>query len=160
MIAVEVKTNAHTYNLRPESGTSYEEQRNFPQLVITHSGTQHRIDVEQPIDELIRLENGWLDGAGRALPEDGLHWLRGQLLDNYPSTAPEIRLYPTASGEVQAEWQINDHDISLEVDLIDHSGNWFDYDLESKNVHEKKLDLDNTQSWKWIARRLSIVDQG
>lgn len=163
MIAPEVKTNANTYNVRPESGTtlswvSYEEQHEYPRPVISSRRTQHRIAVEQRIDELNRLEDGWLDGEGQALSEDGLYWLRDQLLDNYPSTAPVIRLYPTPSGDVQAEWLIDDHDISLEVDLKDHAGIWFDYDLRSKRVHEHRIDLDNVQSWKWITERLSTVN--
>lgn len=124
------------------------------EYVITLKGTARRHDIEHQIDELMKLEAGWLDGEGEKPSERGLNWLRDKLLDNYTVSAPELHLYPTEDGNVMAEWWIGTHDVTLEIDLSSHTGYWHDYDSSSEQSNEREIDCNEKTCWIWIIRTL------
>ena len=136
------------------TGDSEIEPRYLTEYVITPEGTALRHDIEHQIDELLRLEDGWLDGEGAKPSEDGLNWLRNRLLDHYTAKAPELHLYPTEDGNVLAEWWVGSHDVTIEIDLNSHKGYWHDYDSSTKQTKERDVDCNETTCWIWIIRTL------
>ena len=48
---------------------------------------------------------------------------------NTPMSLPLPRIYPTPEGGVQMEWTLGRIDISLEIDLGDHTGYWHWFDI-------------------------------
>lgn len=78
--------------------------------------------VRRRLEELSRLQDGWLDGRGKALPFDGLEWCAGLFESLPPPLQPG--LYPTAEGGVRAEWSFPGNEASLDVDITSRKGDW------------------------------------
>ena len=127
-------------------------------------------DIPAQLDELRNLKDGWADGIqhpsdwgsgyGKAPSHEGLDWLGDTLEREYPDHLPLPRIYPTPEGGVQMEWTLGRIDISLEIDLRDHTGYWHwvdvnDFDKEG----EKALDLDDSDSWAWIAAEIRRLEE-
>jgi len=74
--------------------------------------------VRQRLEDLRRLEPGWMDGEGKPLAPSGLDWV-GALLSRLTekSKCPVPYLFPMLDGCVQAEWRIGGWDASGEFDL-------------------------------------------
>lgn len=127
------------------------------------------LDVPAQLDELRKLMDGWADGIhhpsdwgsgyGKAPSHEGLNWLGDKLEREYPDDLPLPRVYPTPEGRVQMEWTIGKFDISLEVDLRDHTGYWHWVDLNDFDRDgEKELNLDDSDGWAWIATEIRRLE--
>ena len=115
------------------------------------------LDIRCRLDELRRLEDGWLDGDGTAPGSDELEWLADCFDRHYPDDLPLPYLYPTPEGGVQAEWSLSDCEISLEVNLVARRADWHRLDLESNADYVRELDLDNYNDWAWIASEVRLM---
>ena len=100
------------------------------------------LDVPARLDELRSMEDGWLDGYGKAPDHRGLDWLTRTFERNYPDDLPLPYTYPTPEGGVQMEWSLNSNDISLEIDLFTHIGEWHHFDMNTDESHVRELDSD------------------
>jgi hypothetical protein len=80
------------------------------------------LDVASRFEELKKIKDGWLDGAGRAPSHAGLDWLTGALKDCFPNSLPPPYAYPDPDGGIQLEWSIERREISLEVNLESRKG--------------------------------------
>ncbi|MYC07384.1 MAG: hypothetical protein F4X57_09480 [Chloroflexi bacterium] len=128
------------------------------------------LDIAAQLDALRNLKDGWADGVqhardwgngyGKAPSHEGLDWLAGKFVREYPSDLPLPRAYPTPEGGVQLEWRIGRHDISLEVAIESHCGEWNWVDLNSEEEGEKALDMDDGNDWKWAATELRRFSGG
>ena len=110
------------------------------------------------------MQDGWADGIqhpsewgsgyGKAPSHQGLDWLADRFVSEYPDDLPLPRAYPTPEGGVELEWRIGRYDISLEVDIEGHAGEWNWVDLNSGDEGEKALDMDAGKDWEWVADEL------
>lgn len=117
-----------------------------------------RVDELDPgaqLDAMKAIRDGWLDGAGKAPPADGLGWLSGCFDRFYNEPSPPPYLYPTEAGGVQAEWTIGRMEAELVVDLRERAGAWlsFDPEDETREVAER-LDLRGLDGWERLATLL------
>ena len=118
-------------------------------------------DINLQLNDLRDLKHGWASGLqtalawgsayGRAPSHEGLDWMVGQFNQFYADNLPRPRLYPTSSGGVQAEWQNESYDASLEIDLESRSAEWHCLNLNTKVSIMRDLDLDNAESWEWLS---------
>ncbi len=77
------------------------------------------LDVETRLEMLAELKDGWLDGGGQALDAKALRELAGAFDGFYDSRLALPFIYPTAEGNVQAEWTLpSGWEVSLEIELI------------------------------------------
>jgi hypothetical protein len=69
--------------------------------------------LDNRLDELSSLEAGWLDGDG--IPPDAVVIGRARriLADLMSFEVPRPRVFPTPEGGVQAEWTVENHEISV-----------------------------------------------
>ena len=67
------------------------------------SSLLHALDIASRLEELKKIKDGWLDGAGQAPSHEGLDWLAGVLKDRYPDYLPRPYAYPVPDGGVQLE---------------------------------------------------------
>jgi len=116
-------------------------------------------DVGVRLDEFRNLKNGWLDDKGIAPAKDGLDWLLEQLTTLYSEELETPYLYPTPEGGVQAEWTIGSQEITLEIDIADHKGEWHQLDLTSDKEIFRELDLDETDTWAWISEQIQTCQK-
>jgi predicted helicase len=117
------------------------------------------IDISYSMKRLENLEDGWMDGEGKSLPKDGLQWFTNQF-NNFFHNAPMPLVYPTHEGGLSLEWKIKRYDISLEVDMENHSGYWHSFHLDKKKTVERDIDLTDAAQWEWIIEQLHSVKGG
>jgi hypothetical protein len=75
------------------------------------------LDIEIRLEELALLQDGWLDGKGRALDRASLIRLAQAFDEGFRPDLPLPYLYPTPEGGVQAEWTLGLWEVSLEIAL-------------------------------------------
>ena len=112
------------------------------------------LDVGARMDELSLLKDGWLEGKGIAPRQEGLKWLGLTFELYFPDDLPLPRLFPTAEGGVMAEWEFDQNEISLEVDLSDHLGAWHRLNTKQYQEEERLLDLQLKEEWTWLAQQI------
>ena len=112
------------------------------------------LHVGAQLGELRLLRNDWLDGDGIEPSANGLKWLRNAFECNYTDKLPLPHLFPTETGGVQAEWSIGPNEITLDVNLETHLGEWHVLDMESDDVCERTLNCDDDGDWKWLVDRI------
>ena len=118
------------------------------------------LDVPARLDEFRAMRDGWADGIqhpddwgngyGKAPRHEGLDWLAGE----YPDDLPLPYTYPTPEGSVQMEWTIGAFETELEINLDDHTGEWLWVEVGSENEGDKVLNLDDSDSWAWLASEI------
>jgi hypothetical protein len=118
------------------------------------------LDVPARLDQLRVLKDGWLDGKGSAPGAAGLDWLSQTFSESFPDDLRLPFLYPVAEGGIQAEWSLPPYEITLEIDLISHQGDWHELDLETEAEKVKELQLGEPDGWQWLAERLRQLPGG
>ena len=105
------------------------------------------LDISAQIDDLRLLKDGWLERQGKAPSKEGLDWL-SQAFDNYYSSdLPLPYLYPTGPGGVQVEWSLGRNEITLEIDLAEHSGYFHALQMEDDTEETLRFDLGSEICW-------------
>ena len=112
------------------------------------------LDVTSQLDDLRRLKDGWYDGDGFAPSHEGLDWLDDKMKDEYSGDLPCPYIYPTFEGGVQMEWSIGPYETEIEINLNDHTGEWLWIEITSEDGGEKVLNLDDSDSWAWLASEI------
>lgn len=105
-------------------------------------------DVATRLEELSLLEDGWLDGYGKAPDKQGLEWLAKTFDSNYDvENLPLPATFPTPEGNVQFEWSIGDFEISMEVELTRLRGVYHEYNTITKKDKFFYLNLKEEKKW-------------
>lgn len=116
------------------------------------------LDVDARLDRFRNLRDGWLEDGGVAPDHGGLDWLSDVFEQYYPDDLQLPRTYPTAEGGVSLEWSAGEREIDIEVNLDDHTGEWYVFNKDSKRGEEEKnLNLDSSDDWKWVDARLQSL---
>ena len=113
------------------------------------------LDVGARLDELSQLQDGWLDGEGKAPPPKGIKWL-ADCFDRYFLDELQLPyLCPTEDGGICAEWPLDPLNLSLEINLESHRGYWHAMDFTNDTFIEKEdIDLNQPASWNWLCEQL------
>lgn len=127
------------------------------------------LNIDLQIAGMRHLEDGWADGMqsaetwgrgyGKALSAEGLDWIAGQFDFHYAQYLPRPFLYPTPEGGIQAEWSIGPYEASIEIDILQHIGYWHCFDIENNTSTERNFDLDQADSWHWIAHEITRLER-
>lgn len=121
------------------------------------------LDIETRLEELARLQNGWLDGRGVALNQTSLQLLAQAFDEHYDPELPVLPyLYPTAEGGIQAEWTIGDWEVSLDITLPDMTAQYQALDLKTGENHELDLTLagdDAAAGWHSLNEALKSLQE-
>lgn len=113
------------------------------------------LDVGARLDELSQLEDGWLDGEGKAPSPDGIQWLAESFDRYFPDELRLPYLCATEDGGICAEWPLNPFNLSLEINLENHSAYWHAMDFTNDTFTEKEdIDLNLPASWNWLCEQL------
>lgn len=115
-------------------------------------------DIAARLDDLRTLRSGWLNGKGVAPSPSGLDWLGRAFEAHYPEHLPLPYLYPTAEGEVRAEWSLHRFDVSLEVELDKRAAAWHALNLDDDREVARELDLDAASGWEWIVSQIQEME--
>jgi hypothetical protein len=116
--------------------------------------------VTERLDELKGMQDGWLDGEGTAPTDAALDWLIAWFGVNFDVDLPIPHLYPTLAGGVQAEWSLGAFEISLNIDIIQHTAYWHlcqhtNNDILDDDCEARWLNLDQYTDVQWLVDSLS-----
>jgi hypothetical protein len=125
---------------------------------VEHVTLLDALDLPSQLEELKVLKDGWYDGKGHAPPGSGLDWLASAINEHYTDDLPLPYIYPVAEGGVRLEWTFGSKDVSVEIDLRSHSGEWHSLNLDTDDEENRTLNLDLTEDWKWMATRLRTLN--
>ena len=119
------------------------------------------LDIETRLEELARLQDGWLDGKGRAPDHAALQRLAQAFEDHYDPELPFLPyLYPTAEGGVQAEWTIAEWDVSLDITLSDMTAQYQALNLKTGVSRELELALTGDDAgWQTLNGALKSLQE-
>lgn len=127
---------------------------------VEHISLLDPLDVPARLEELRNLIDGWLEGRGVAPRQEGLDWLAQTFEQNFPDDLPLPYVYPTAEGGVQMEWTIDTSEASLEIDLVEHRGEWHFLDMKTDAESTHALNFDEKQDLEWLLNELRNLTGG
>ena len=117
------------------------------------------LNIESQLDDLRLLKAGWYDGNnGKSFSGQDLDWLAATWERLQPDHVELPHIYPTPSGEVQAEWTFGQYEILVRIDMGGRRGRWYCMnmdDLSEEYDEEHDLDLEQVEAWKWLFQRIS-----
>lgn len=128
---------------------------------IEHVTPLDPLDVILRLDELAKLNDGWLDGKGRAAAKEQLTFLSRSFEAFFDADLALPYLYPTAEGGVQAEWSMNGWEVSLDIDLEKQQGEYQALNLQDNTSSDLTISLGDEEGWNQLnaaLRRLKIRD--
>ena len=117
----------------------------------------HPLDFHACLDEFRNMQDGWLEGDGKAPPHSGLDWLSDAFRRGYPDDIPLPYTVPTFDGGVHCEWAIGQFRFEIEIDLDARKAEWLWYDKKTnifEDYEDKILNLDDPGAWAWMANRI------
>ena len=126
---------------------------------IEHVNLLDELDVSAQIDELRSLQDGWLEGGGRTPTGDELDWLSRAFDRYYPDDLPLPYLYPTELGGVQAEWSLGRNEVTLEMNLAEHSGYFHALRMENDVETTRTLNLDEDTDWGLLRQAIADMSE-
>lgn len=130
---------------------------------IEHATPLDALDVPLRLEQIGLLRDGWLDGKGVAPQKDGLRWMAKVFDTNFDADLPLPHIYPTPEGGVQAEWNLGDWSVSLEIDLATKVGSYLALNLRNHDeCSEVDFDLSETEGWSQLntaVKKLTGQDQ-
>ena len=119
------------------------------------------LDVPARLEELSQLAQGWLDGVdGEPLDPVATKWLGEAFDQKYDSERlPMPATFPTPEGNVQFEWSINNHEVSLMASLENRQAEF--YALNTQNLEEisEELDLTIDDAWKKLNQLIETINE-
>jgi len=118
---------------------------------IEHATPLDALDVPLRLEQIGLLRDGWLDGKGLAPQKEGLRWMAKVFDANFDADLPLPHIYPTPEGGVQAEWNLGDWSVSLEIDLATRKGSYQALNVQnSDECSELEFDLSETEGWSQL----------
>lgn len=97
------------------------------------------MDIKKRILELSELKDGWLDGEGYHIREEGITWALC-FLDKL--TIPPPCLYPTPEGGIQAEWSKSEWEIEMNFDFHSKHAHFWALNMETNEEIEESHFID------------------
>jgi len=125
---------------------------------VEHAALLDPLDVPIRLQELAKLKDGWFDGEGKPLPEQGLAWFSGSFAANFDSELSLPYLYPTPEGMLRAEWTIRDWEISMDVNLNTKSVEYQALQTSSEECDEFSISLADDEGWQRLNSALQRLE--
>lgn len=120
------------------------------------------VDILDPLDISVRLKNlselseGWLNGEGKKINGERLEVFENLFNLHFNPHHPLPAIYPTIEGNIQLEWTIAQHEISLDVNLENLSAEYLCSNLTDDSSREFLINsLSKSEDWEIINNELS-----
>ena len=126
---------------------------------VEHISLLDPLDITLRLEALSVLQDGWLDGKGKAPSKEGLQWLASVFDDHYDSMLPLPHLYPTPEGGIQAEWSLNGCEVTLDIDLLDKIADFQCLRLSDEAQNDMTLNLATDADWQRLNQALQQIER-
>ena len=117
------------------------------------------LDVSSRLDDLRKLQDGWLDGEGKAPEVDFLDWVSQRFEHGFPAELPLPYVYPTPGGGIQAEWSLSSCEASLEIDPHSKVGEWHLLNRDTNEDTVETLNLVVDGGWADLIGRIRSLSE-
>jgi hypothetical protein len=108
------------------------------------------LDVSLRINNLLKLENNWFEGQGKALNKEHLTNF-GDLLNSYfDNKLPLPAIFPKIDGNIQLEWKKENKNVIIDVELQTLLSNIFFYDDNDSDEYESSVVLNDKEGWETL----------
>jgi hypothetical protein len=125
---------------------------------IEHVTPLDPLDTRLRLNQFATLEDGWLNGKGKAPAKENLEWLAEAFESDFDSDLPLPYLFPTAEGGVQAEWNLKDWAVTLDIDLNSRKAEYQALNLKDLSSKDLELALGDDVGWKTLNDELKQLD--
>jgi hypothetical protein len=94
------------------------------------------------IEALLELQDGWLEGGGKAPDPERLSWLMNEMVRAFPADLEYPAVVPTEDGNVVLEWIRPHARIELEVNFADEQLELYATNLKTDQFVEETYPQD------------------
>lgn len=115
------------------------------------------LDFRTRVEELKSLDRNWFQDQSNSIQEGALEWLASSFEEKYPEDIPSPCIYPVPEGGIQIEWVIPPWDVSIEINLIEHTGFWHRLNHNTQEVDVKELNFNHDEDWLWFSEQLRMI---
>ncbi len=124
---------------------------------VEHVSQLDMLDVGLRLDELANLTDGWLDGLGIAPKAEHLNRLAEHFDSLFATDLLLPHIYPTAEGGIQAEWSVDDWEVTLEVNLGSLQADYQALNMLNHNSTDMNLELSTPEGWAELENQLRAI---
>ena len=117
------------------------------------------LDVPARLDELRAMQDGWLEGSGKAPSPAGLDWLANSFERHFPDDLPLPYTFPEPEGGIEMEWSLGTHSVILGIELDTRQGDWLSFAGKSDAENECKLNLEDHNAWEWLINQIRHISE-
>lgn len=111
---------------------------------------QPNYELNARFDELRELQDGWMDGAGKAPDSEALEVVASQTISEFPENASLPAIVPTPEGDLLFEWN-NEMAPSVDFLLAENKAIFHAFRPDGSEV-EETLDLTQDNNWTELFR--------
>lgn len=112
------------------------------------------LDMQWQLEKIALLRSGWFEGHGTAFDKKQLDAFL-TLFREYYSREDNPYLYPLPDGGISAEWENDNFDISLEVNLAALTAAYHSFDKRDSATVERELNLNDAKDWTYLISELA-----
>jgi hypothetical protein len=114
------------------------------------------LDVSLRIFNLLKLENNWYEGQGKALNKENLTKFSNLFNSYFDNKLPLPAIFPKLDGNIQLEWKKDNKNIVLDIDIASFKSEFFYYnDNSDSDEREEQLILHDKDGWKLLNKLLN-----
>ncbi len=117
------------------------------------------LDYAAGFREFKEIEDGWRVGDDLAPENSPMSWLSGIFSRYYPEFAVSPLTCQIGESGIAVEWCEGSNVIMLDIDLLGHVGEYFSFGHDLREAHVFGLDLDEMDTWTWLAREVDGLAQ-
>jgi hypothetical protein len=115
---------------------------------------QPNYQLASRLDDLRALEDGWLDGKGKAPDQKKIDYIATRMIGRYPESLPLPAIVPTSDGNLLFEWDAQGEP-SVDVRLTDMKGEFHAFGREQVDI-EREFDFTVEGDWNAFLEFLSL----
>lgn len=109
------------------------------------------LDVSLRINNLLKLENNWYEGHGKALDKDHLTKFENLFNSYFDNKLSLPAIFPKMDGNIQLEWKKDTKNIIVDINLSSLLGGFFYYnDANDFDEKEEQIDLVDKDGWNTL----------
>ncbi|MCE1226499.1 MAG: hypothetical protein LWW87_08450 [Geobacteraceae bacterium] len=124
---------------------------------VEHIRVLDKLDVPTRLEELSALEDGWLNGSGRALDPVGLKQISDLFDTYYDNALPLPYIYPTAEGGIQAEWTFGVWEATLDLNLVSFEAEYQALNVTTGMCNDENFNLNDAACWQQMNEALKLL---
>lgn len=116
------------------------------------------MSIENNINDIRKLNDGWLNGYCLAFDSAGLDWVL-LMLQKY-QIFEDMHIYPTyETNVIRLEKYFKYIDFDFEINIETRSGTYYFYDCNTNYEESDIVNLSTTDAWELLVKKIESVEK-